>query len=324
MKNILSLMLSIMLSIMLVGCLGSSPKVYSSGDSKVDSKVDSSGDSKDCSYDKIQGKSFKYIGNPEYIHLSFIYNQNSQRYQQMNLKNYESIRINNFKILETGIITEENSQHNRKPIFKSIRYSQDNIGEHVYEYDSGFSRKVITEDCKIYYLNQYLISGYKSNIRNSDESELNDDDLTYIIGKEALKKLSFESTIEYDKFNKTTKISTPFLKNTLIRGNFLNHKELNVQLYTNLVFKHKWGFIRNAVDTDGKTHKVVQISTDTDCSKYGCTLTETIGIDLSLDFLKKHQNGFEIKAYGAEERIINVPATMVKSFLKATEEINNK
>ena len=102
-----------------------------------------------------------------------------------------------------------------------------------------------------------------------------------------------------------------------IRGNFSNKEVKFIQLYTNLYFIDKWGFVKNAVDTNGVYHDVTKISTDTSCSSSGCTLTETIGIDLSLDFLKNNQNGFEIKAFGTREKIINVPSVMIKSFLKA-------
>ena len=127
-------------------------------------------------------------------------------------------------------------------------------------------------------------------IKNSDNSELNEKDLLTIIGEKPLTKLEFESDIVYDKFTKVNAVTTPYLNNMAIRGNFSNKEVKFIQLYTNLYFKNKWGFIKNAVDTNGSYHDVTKISTDTSCSNSGCTLTETIGIDLSLDFLKKNQN----------------------------------
>ena len=46
--------LSITILIILTGCAGNSPEIYQSGDSKT------------CTYDKIEGKSFKYAGESQY------------------------------------------------------------------------------------------------------------------------------------------------------------------------------------------------------------------------------------------------------------------
>ena len=297
--------------IILTGCAGNSPEIYQSGDSKT------------CSYDKIQGKSFKYTGEMEYIDLYFKYDPNVEFEPNIPI-NYNSIKFNNFKILQTGLITEYNIKHNREPMFANFRYNEDIIGEYAYKYDSGYSTKIVTADCKIYYLNKEKISEYKKDIKNSDNTELNGQDLLDIIGEKPLKKLEFESDITYDKFTKVNAVTTPYLNNMAIRGNFSNKEVKFIQLYTNLYFIDKWGFVKNAVDTNGVYHDVTKISTDTSCSNTGCTLTETIGIDLSLDFLKNNQNGFEIKAFGTREKIINVPSVMIKSFLKAAEIAKNK
>lgn len=297
--------------IILTGCAGNSPEIYQSGDSKT------------CSFATIEGKAFRYDGNMDYTHLYFRYN--SELEFEPNIPyNYDSARLYNFKILQTGLITEHNIKHNRKPIFASFRYNEDIIGEYAYKYDSGYSTKIVTADCKIYYLSMSKISEYQNLIKNSDNTKLSEKDLLNIIGEKPLKKLEFESDITYDKFTKVNAVTTPYLNNMAIRGNFSNKEVKFIQLYTNLYFIDKWGFVKNAVDTNGVYHDVTKISTDTSCSNTGCTLTETIGIDLSLDFLKNNQNGFEIKAFGTREKIINVPSVMIKSFLKAAEIIQKE
>ncbi len=302
--------LSITILIILTGCAGNSPEIYQSGDSKT------------CTYDKIEGKSFKYAGESQYTDVYFNYDPNTE-YSIEIPRNYDSIRLYDFKILQTGLITEQGKK-TIKSIYQTSRYNEDIIGEYAYKYDSAYSTKVVTQDCKIYYLNWRILSDYKKIIKNSDNSELNEKDLLTIIGEKPLTKLEFESDIVYDKFTKVNAVTTPYLNNMAIRGNFSNKEVKFIQLYTNLYFKNKWGFIKNAVDTNGSYHDVTKISTDTSCSSSGCTLTETIGIDLSLDFLKNNQNGFEIKAFGTSERIINVPSVMVKSFLKAAEIIQKE
>jgi hypothetical protein len=89
-----------------------------------------------------------------------------------------------------------------------------------------------------------------------------------------------------------------------------------------LTFFDKWGFISNALDTDGVSHDVVKISSDTDCSHsdlLGCKLTETIGVALTEKFLNKYINGFEIKVYGTKEKIIKVSGEAVKGFVSGIE-----
>jgi hypothetical protein len=206
--------------IILTGCGGSSPEIYQNGDSKT------------CSYDKIQGKSFKYAGDMEYVDLYFRYSPNTEFEPKIPI-NYNSIKFNKFKVLETGLVTEHNIKYNREPMFANFRYNEDIIGEYAYKYDSGYSTKVVTEDCKIYYLNQGKISEYKKDIKNSDNTELKGQDLLDIIGEKPLKKLEFESEIKYDKFTKTNSITTPLLNNMALRGSFLNKDVVFIQLYSN-------------------------------------------------------------------------------------------
>lgn len=272
-----------------------------------------------CGYHKIKGKAFKYSGSGEYMYQYFSYNPNIEDYKQMNTSNYSSLIKYNFKVLETGLTTSITKKY--LEFLSPFRYTDDIFDNAVYRYDSSSSSKIITEDCKVYYTNGNFLSAYIRDIKNVDKTELSTNDLSIIFGEKGFKKLDFESEITYDKFTKDTKITTPLLKNILIRGNYQNNKVVFIQLYANLYFDNSWGFIKNAVDTDSKQHNVTRISTDTSCTKTGCTLTETVGIDLSLDFLKKNQNGFEIKAYGTREKIITVPSVMVKSFLKASKTI---
>ncbi|MFQ5346443.1 MAG: hypothetical protein ACE5ED_01195 [Rhodothalassiaceae bacterium] len=151
-------------------------------------------------------------------------------------------------------------------------------------------------------------------------------------GDRPLEKLKLTADIKYDKFVKSYDVSTPFYDNMLIRGSVdaKSNRIIYVQLYTDLVFFEEWGYIETSIDTDGNRHEVTQISSDVDCySEFlGCELTEGIGITLSKDFLESHRNGFEIKAYGAQEKIITVPRQLIESFLlgldKAIQQSKNK
>ena len=86
--------LSITILIILTGCAGNSPEIYQSGDSKT------------CTYDKIEGKSFKYAGESQYTDVYFNYDPNTE-YSIEIPRNYDSIRLYDFKILQIGLITEQ-------------------------------------------------------------------------------------------------------------------------------------------------------------------------------------------------------------------------
>jgi len=274
-----------------------------------------------CSYGEIKGKEYKYKGKPEYISNTFLYNPNLRPYQQVDNRVYEPL-TKGFKVLETGFTTAENRYFNQSPILSILRYSKDSIDNNdIYIFDSGVSTKIISRDCNVFYTQIKHIDEFRQSLSNIDGSELSIDDIINIVGSKNLKKLDFTALIKYDRFEKTYKIRTPELYSFFIRGSVKNKRTLYVQLYASLDFFKKWGFIDKSIDTDGKKHTVVKITTDTDCSDpNNCILTETIGISLSIDFLEKNKKGFEIKAYGSKEQIIKVPGAMVRSFLAGVEQ----
>ena len=306
MKKI-SILSGVIVLLFLAGCGAGAPQVLKNNDGK-------------CSYKEIQGKEYKYKGKYQYMQITFLHNPNLQSYEQMGNKVYEPL-MKGFKILETGVTTAENRYYNESPILSGSRYAKSSFNNNdIYILDSGVSTKIVSEKCQIFYTQIKYVSRFRDSLSNIDGSELSIEDIRNIAGSKNFIKDDFKATISYDRFEKSYKILTPELYSTFIRGSMKNNDILYVQLYTSLYFNDKWGFIDKSIDTNGKKHSVVKISTDTDCSgSYGCSLTETIGISLSIDFLKRNKKGFEIKAYGSKEKIIKVPGAMVRSFLSGIE-----
>lgn len=302
MKKI-SILFGFVILLGLSGCDTGVPEVYKSASGK-------------CSYGDIKGKEYKYTGEYQYMDIIFLHNPNIEAYQQMGNEVYAPL-MKGFKILKTGITTAENRAYNESPILSDLRYNKGSIDNNdIYILDGGVSTKIISKECQIFYTQIKSVSEFEDSLSNIDGTELSINDITNIAGSKNFRKSDFKATIKYDRFEKTHKIHTPELYSSFIRGAVKDKTVLYVQLYTSLYFKNKWGFIDKAIDTDGKKHTVVKISTDTDCSQVNnCSLTETIGIALSIDFLEKYKKGFEIKAYGTKEKVIKIPGAMVRSFL---------
>ncbi|HRI77381.1 MAG TPA: hypothetical protein PLX33_10390 [Alphaproteobacteria bacterium] len=86
-----------------------------------------------------------------------------------------------------------------------------------------------------------------------------------------------------------------------IRGFSQKNKNIgDLQIYVHANFS-EWAFL-NAAYSGGKSFKLTQISRDVGtCSKYGCTLHEHVGIDISPSQLKsyaKSKDGMALKVQG--------------------------
>jgi len=276
---------------------------------------------KSCHFEKMPGKA--YLISPEfkkYVSVYFFYDAEKEKVYQDDESRYVPLVAQMFKVVETGVITQEDTL-SRQPYLSEHRYTEGDIKGIPYTIDKAFSTKLVTEDCSIFYLNGgATVKSLLFSVVAADGSSITEDDVLVLYGSEPLERKSMDTTIEYDRFEKQLKLSTPYYNDMLIRGsvNTKNQSVSYLQLYLNLVFLDKWGFISNAVDTNGVRHEVVKISTDTDCSysdMLGCKLTETIGVTVSEEFLNKNRDGFELKVFGTKEKIVKVSSHMVESFL---------
>jgi hypothetical protein len=280
-------------------------------------------------YNSLEGKSFQLSEDfKPYVTNSFYFDPYKRDHFQLN-GNYEDLKSQSFKVLETGVVTAADL-NKRRPIFSEYRYYQEEIDGELYKRDKTYSTKVLTDNGSIFYLGGGTkIESLLSSIVNTDNSKIDNKDIFLLFGDKPFEKLILAANVEFDKFLKIYNISTPFYNDILIRGSVdaKTNQVINIQLYADLVFRKKWGNIDNAVDTDGNSHKVTKISTDIDVDVSpitGSILTETIAISLNLTFLEKHRSGFEIKAYGTKEQVITVPGQLIESFLLGINDVVNQ
>ncbi|ENU55684.1 hypothetical protein F982_00399 [Acinetobacter baumannii NIPH 1362] len=282
----------------------------------------------ECGYEKLQGSEFSLTDmSKKYVLNSFFVDPNKDIFAgiQRNEKNYESLKNNKFKVVETGVLTSTNEKR-----LLPTRYSEFVINNKSYVHDRALASKLLTSDCKTYYLSGGLTLRPESTqfmFLKADGSKADEGSYIELFGS-ALKQKDTSASVIFDRFEKIVNIKTKDFDNMLLRGTYnpTTKKLLTSQLYLNTSFIGKWGNIQIAYDTDGNTHEVVKIDRDAECSNryMDCKLSEIVGVSLSEPFLRKNKNGFELKLKGQQDRIIKVPSDMVVSFLDGLDAAKKK
>jgi len=154
------------------------------------------------------------------------------------------------------------------------------------------------------------------------------DDYKFILGEKNLKPFQIPpAKIENDKFKNTIKITGLYDNNMMFRawGSTKTGKlnDSNVQLYADVKFLENWAQLEQAYDENANERKLVKIDKDANCSnKYlGCQLTETVGVELPINYLKTKPNGFELKVSGKQERILKIASYQIKQILDAVKNL---
>lgn len=85
-----------------------------------------------------------------------------------------------------------------------------------------------------------------------------------------------------------------------------------------------WRFYERARLEGGKVLEVTEISRDVDCSGYGCTYEEHIGVNLTQEILSDHRaDSMRIRIYAQDgtEKDITVPPRLIKMQLSTVDSI---
>ena len=275
-----------------------------------------------CDYDQIKSNEYQLTDlSKKYVTNSFFIDPDKDMLASVhrNEKGYKTLKDNNFKVFETGVVTKYHDRFIRTGL---KNYTDDLVIDgKAYTLNKSLSTKLITSNCEIYYLNldrpiDEKFIGFT--FLKTDNSPADPGSLQEILGK-AIQPKDTSATVTFDRFEKIVNIKTKEFNNMLLRGiyNPSSKKTSLVQLYLDATFIGNWGGIKLAYDTSGSTHEVVLINHDADCSNryMGCKLKETLGVTLSEDFLRKNQNGFELKLKGKQDKIIMVSSDLVGSFL---------
>lgn len=312
----------------LVGCQATSSPATYQGSNSSDSA--STNNDQTCSFSELPGNEYRIAPEyRQYITNDFFYDPEVVEVYQLDKSKFSSLTNQNFKVLETGVVTAEDRQ-SRQSYLSPYRYNEVEIDGTPYMLDKSFSTKLVTEDCSIFYLGGSMLPGsLTSNIQLASGEPITSNDLLMIIGTEPLAKRQMKAKVTFDEFDRLYRIRTPAHDDMLLRG--IYKPETNdlmlVQLYTNLLFFDDWGNISRAVDDSGTTRELTRIDTDIDCSSselFGCRLTETVGVTLSEQFLIDNQDGFRVKFSGTQEKVIAVKPFMIQGFLAGVKEARAK
>jgi hypothetical protein len=93
------------------------------------------------------------------------------------------------------------------------------------------------------------------------------------------------------------------------------------QLYVDVVYKGEWRMYETAADDSATAHEVLTIDRSVISCRYGCTMSETVGVDLTNEFLRAHRSGFAVKvsAHSGDSVILAVSSNQVELQLAAVD-----
>lgn len=135
-------------------------------------------------------------------------------------------------------------------------------------------------------------------------------------------------SVQRDDFKKVTNYKGPNTSSDIFDQVFIRAWKSDAtgttdyQIYVADYYSGDWRFYNSAFDSNGNNLDVTVISRDVDsCSRYGCSHTEHIGLNITRGYLEKNQEvGIRFKLSGkAGEEIFYIPAGYIKAFLAATK-----
>ena len=127
----------------------------------------------------------------------------------------------------------------------------------------------------------------------------------------------FQKTVDYSGPN----IATGFGGILIIRAwKFEKTNEIKYQIYVADYYDGEWRFYDNAYDSNGERLDTTLISRKVeDCSRYGCSHTEHVGLNITKEYLEKNKDsGINFKLSGkAGQAIFFIPGSYVQAILAA-------
>lgn len=306
MKKIVALGITVSI---LAGCQ-SAPQTYTNSDNN----STNSNSSQPCDFNLIPGTSFTPTElTKQYITNSFKSEPGSYDRQFSNKAYFAPLQTEAFKF--TGK-TEPNKY--------ASSYRKENrieINGKPYVYQADEYAEIATESCKLYwYVRSNYITNMQRDLNKTDGTDYTLADYQSLLGEKNFHEYTVPpAQVEVDKFKNIIKIRGDYDDGKFFRawGSPKTNKlsSSSVQLYADVKFRSDWAFLDTAYDEDANRRNVTKIDTDTDCNEYGCTLTETVGIDIPISYLKTKTNGFEIKVSGKRESILKVKGYQVRQIL---------
>lgn len=288
----------------------------------------------ECYYSDINGIEYRVSDkNAKYVTNDFQAFPDEAGYKQNNLSDYVSLINLPFKVTRTDAVTLDSLRY--ESFSSKYRFGDVIVDNKAYYTDASYNIEVTTSDCKKFYYSPSRkdLKSLQHDFIRTDGEIIASKNYFDFLGS-AVSKANIKTNSEYDKFEKKTLLQTDYFDQYLIRGMFdLNQKKLtSIQIYLDstvltkaLEEERSWNNIRLAKDSDANSHEVIQISNKADCADkvWGCTLYETIGIEVSEQFLRKHKDGFELKMVGDNTFIKEINRDVVQSFLNETDRLKS-
>lgn len=303
--------------LMLVACGTIKPKMASYKDLHGTESA-SVNTTSECGYSDFKSKEYKLTDKSlPMVPYTFYVDLNQPSYAQSDSEIYKNLVKSNFKILSTGHKTFDS----RKAYMQGKEYVV--IDNEAYSYQKNIATAVILPSCEIFYLGR--LGDFKwitDFIVNSDGTGIMGSDHKDFIGSNSLERVTILASSVFDEFKSATNVKTDSFNGFLIRG-LVSKENVHSQLYADIDFFDDWGHLRYARDKFGNRFELNKIDTNADCGSIGCELTETVGVPLDIEYLKKYRTGFSLKLSGTKEVIIEIPSNMVEAYLTAVEGITD-
>ncbi|HOY87248.1 MAG TPA: hypothetical protein PLP67_08355 [Methylotenera sp.] len=132
--------------------------------------------------------------------------------------------------------------------------------------------------------------------------------------------------VEYDNFKKITKFEGKIINdkpNTIFIRAWKSDgkKELVYQIYILSTYGGEWRYYHSAYDSKGNRLDFTSIDRDVECSKYGCTHYEHVGVNVTRKYLLQNKDsGVNIKIDGkAGDTIFTIPGAYISDFLSVAK-----
>lgn len=273
-----------------------------------------------CNYDQISGDAYRVTESKgKYMSNSFVLSEKTGTLtHSLNNKKYLDFVDTDLKVLKTNVPTKYTQD-----MYKS-RTENIAIGGKLYKKNLVGTTVFVTPSCKTVY---YKDSRPSFDFVKADGSKINDQDVLHILG-ESLTPVTITAKSKYDEFDGMYSLSTDlFDDDYLLRGNYSKKTgKLEVlQIYLINTSFTGWMHFSSARDTNGNSYNINSIDTDVDCSGSSlglpCKNTETVGINITEDLLRQNPEGFKLKLYGKQEKVIEISPEVIKPFLAELDKI---
>lgn len=271
-----------------------------------------------CQYQSLAQTEFKVAaGQGDWIKYYVLFDKGRKQTYQTPVTGYNSLLTQPFKVVGTDATTVETENDARVGHYK---FEDIELAGRLFKLNKSYYTKVMTQDCSVYYMSM-APRDIKVALTRQEGSTLSNEDFKQFYGGTSLQAISSKATVNYDNFEKHYKVETPIFNDLLLRGTVLKETGLEValQVYTTVSFSGEWANLDRAFSEDGERLTLTRIASNPDCSgtqfNLPCRLDETVGVNVSREFLEKNRDGVELKLSGQDSTVIYVPGPLIISLL---------